>query len=167
VQFGFLIHSSHILFALCSGGLGEGKISLASMRKRHSCPVYCILHQIVTPPIRGPIPRRLASPVVADAFIGELTRGSIVTIPATAETEKIRSYRRGVWLTTQSSANRSHPLIPCFPLLCLEKQAVFASRGNDLRSIFFQVLSTFPSVMVVSLRLLDQRSFLHKTGIFF
>jgi hypothetical protein len=40
----------------------------------------------------------LASLVAADAFAGELTRGSIETIPATVETENTRSYREGVWL---------------------------------------------------------------------
>jgi hypothetical protein len=34
-----------------------------------------------------PTPRRLASLVIADAFAGELTRGSIGAIPATVETE--------------------------------------------------------------------------------
>src|ERR1700724_2313700 len=57
-------------------------------------------------PLR-PIPRRLASLDVADAFAGELTRGSIGTIPETAETENTRSYQGGVWLTSQSRANRS------------------------------------------------------------
>ena len=38
-----------------------------------------------------PAPRHLASLVVADAFAGALTRGSIGTIPATAETENTRS----------------------------------------------------------------------------
>ena len=56
------------------------------------------------------------------------------------------------WLTSQSAANRSHPVTPCFPLLCSEKQAIFPSCWIDLRSTFFQVLSTFPLVMVFSLR---------------
>ena len=45
-----------------------------------------------------PTPRRLASLVVADAFVGELTRGSIGTIPATVETENTRSHQGGVRL---------------------------------------------------------------------
>src|SRR5580700_5337776 len=48
-----------------------------------------------------PTPRRLASLVVADAFAGELTRGSIGTIRATVETENTRSYQGGVWLSKQ------------------------------------------------------------------
>src|SRR3984893_15899126 len=51
--------------------------------------------------------RGLASLVAADAFVGELTRGSIGTIRATVETENTRSYQGGVWLTSQSAANRS------------------------------------------------------------
>ncbi len=34
-----------------------------------------------------------------------------------------------IWLTSQSAANRSHPVTPCFPLLCLEKQAIFRYYG--------------------------------------
>jgi hypothetical protein len=45
-----------------------------------------------------PTPRRLASVIVADAFAGELTRGSIGTVPATVETENTRSYQGGLWL---------------------------------------------------------------------
>ena len=41
---------------------------------------------------------RFASLVGTDAFAGELTRGSIVTIPETAETENTRSYQGGAWL---------------------------------------------------------------------
>jgi hypothetical protein len=44
-----------------------------------------------------PTPRRLASLVVADAFVGELTRRIVVTIPATVETENTRSYQGRVW----------------------------------------------------------------------
>src|ERR1700724_848431 len=40
-----------------------------------------------------PASRGLASLVASDAFIGELTRGSIGTIPATVETENTRSYQ--------------------------------------------------------------------------
>ena len=45
-----------------------------------------------------PAPWRFASLVGTDAFAGALTRGSIGTIPATAETENTRSYQGGVWL---------------------------------------------------------------------
>src|SRR3977135_1426838 len=45
-----------------------------------------------------PTPRRLASLVVADAFVGALTLGSIRTFPATAETENTASYQGGAWL---------------------------------------------------------------------
>jgi hypothetical protein len=44
--------------------------------------------------------RRLASLVVADAFAGALTRGSIRTFPATAETENTASYQGGAWPQT-------------------------------------------------------------------
>ena len=49
----------------------------------------------------------------------------------------------------------SEPVSPCYSLF---SPVTFGKTGNlpfswnDLRSIFFQVLSTFPSVMVVSLR---------------
>src|ERR1700730_8453358 len=45
-----------------------------------------------------PAPGHLASLVVADAFAGALTRGSIRTFPATAETENTASYQGGAWL---------------------------------------------------------------------
>jgi hypothetical protein len=45
-----------------------------------------------------PASRHLASLVVANAFAGALTRGSIRTFPATAETENTASYQGGAWL---------------------------------------------------------------------
>ena len=39
-----------------------------------------------------------SSLVGTDAFAGALTRGSIGTIPETAETENTRSYQGGLWL---------------------------------------------------------------------
>src|ERR1700730_16843804 len=51
--------------------------------------------------------RDVVSLVAADAFVGELTRGSIRTFPATAETENTASYQGGLWLTIQSTAKRS------------------------------------------------------------
>src|SRR5580704_17231531 len=54
-----------------------------------------------------PAPRHLASLVVADAFAGELTRGSFKTIPATEETANTPRLEEDSWLTTQSRANRS------------------------------------------------------------
>jgi hypothetical protein len=39
--------------------------------------------------------------VGVDAFAGALTRGSIGTIPETAETENTRSYQGGLWLGTE------------------------------------------------------------------
>src|ERR1700738_3338334 len=62
----------------------------------------------------GPGPWRLASLVAADAFAGALTRGSIGTIPATIKIENTQRYREVLWLTRQSTANRSHPVTPCF-----------------------------------------------------
>jgi hypothetical protein len=41
--------------------------------------------------------------VGTDAFAGALTRGSIGTIPETAETENTRSYQGGVWLPREDS----------------------------------------------------------------
>jgi hypothetical protein len=40
-------------------------------------------------------------------------RGSIGTIPETAETENTRSYQGGLWLMRQSAANPSARQIPC------------------------------------------------------
>src|SRR5580700_2384963 len=40
----------------------------------------------------APTPRHLASLVVADAFAGELTRGSFKTIPATQETTNTQRF---------------------------------------------------------------------------
>src|SRR5580704_2497409 len=54
-----------------------------------------------------PAPRYLASLVGTDAFAGALTRGSIGTIPETAETENTRSYQEVLWLMSQSVANQS------------------------------------------------------------
>jgi hypothetical protein len=48
--------------------------------------------------ILGRVSASAASLLAADAFAGELTRGSIETIPVTVETENTRSYREGVWL---------------------------------------------------------------------
>ena len=53
-------------------------------------------------------PRRLASLVVADAFAGELTRGSIGTIPETIEIENTQRYREDLWLSKQDSNQRMH-----------------------------------------------------------
>jgi hypothetical protein len=39
-----------------------------------------------------------------DAFAGALTRGSIGTIPETAETENSRSYQGGLWLRDLDSS---------------------------------------------------------------
>jgi hypothetical protein len=46
----------------------------------------------------GPAPRHLASLVVADAFAGELTRGSFKTIPATEETTNTQRFEEDSWL---------------------------------------------------------------------
>src|ERR1700730_18180987 len=45
-----------------------------------------------------PTPWRFASLVGTDAFAGALTRGSIGTIPETAETENTQRYREVLWL---------------------------------------------------------------------
>jgi hypothetical protein len=56
----------------------------------------------------------------------ELTRGTMGTIPATVETENTRSYREGVWLTSQSLANQSRPLTS---LLTGKIQGIFSKTG--------------------------------------
>ena len=58
-------------------------------------------------------------------------------------------------------------LTPCFPLLRLEKQAIFPSRGMTSGQYFFKFLSTFPSVMVVSPRYKTCDHFSTKQGYFF
>ena len=50
-----------------------------------------------------PAPWRFASLIGTDAFAGALTRGSIGTIPETAETENTRSFQGGVWLGDMDS----------------------------------------------------------------
>src|SRR6202045_2110367 len=50
-----------------------------------------------------PAPRHFASLVVADAFAGALTRGSIRTFPATTETENTASYQGGARLGREDS----------------------------------------------------------------
>jgi hypothetical protein len=62
------------------------------------------------------------------------------------------------------------PVSPCYSLF---SPVMFGKTGNfpfswiDLRSIFFQVLSTFPSVMVFSLRYKTCDHFSTKQGYFF
>jgi len=62
------------------------------------------------------------------------------------------------------------PVSPCYSLfspVMFGKTGSFPFSRNDLRSIFFQVLSTFPSVMVVSLRCKTCDHFSTKQGYFF
>jgi hypothetical protein len=68
---------------------------------------------------------------------------AVPTIPATTETKNTRRYREDSWLTSQSAANPSRPVTPCFPLLCLEKQAVFPSRGMSSGQYFFKFCRLF------------------------
>jgi hypothetical protein len=51
----------------------------------------------------APTPRHLASLVVADAFAGELTRGSFKTIPATEETTNTQRFEEDSWLRDPDS----------------------------------------------------------------
>src|SRR3984893_19126508 len=73
---------------------------------------------------------------------------------------------RNNWRTTQSSANWSHPVTPCFPLLCSEIRqfSLFVKRppvNIFSSSVVFSVgYGVFPSLQ-------ELRSFLRKTGIFF
>jgi hypothetical protein len=46
-------------------------------------------------------------------------------------------------LTTQSSANWSHPVTPCFPLLCSENQAIFPFCGTTSGQHFFKFCRLF------------------------
>ena len=62
------------------------------------------------------------------------------------------------------------PVSPCYSLfspVMFGKTGNFPFSWNDLWSIFFQVLSTFPSVMVVSLRYKTCDHFSTKQGYFF
>ena len=62
------------------------------------------------------------------------------------------------------------PVSPCYSLfspVMFGKTGNFPFSWNDLWSIFFQVLSTFPSVMVVSLRYKACDHFSTKQGYFF
>src|SRR5580704_4580424 len=47
------------------------------------------------------------------------------------------------WLTSQSLANWSHPVTPCFPLLCSEKHAIFPSCGTTSGQHFFKFCRLF------------------------
>src|ERR1700747_386759 len=47
------------------------------------------------------------------------------------------------WLTTQSEANRSHPVTPCFPLLCSAKQGIFPSFRTTSGQHFFKFCRLF------------------------
>jgi hypothetical protein len=76
-------------------------------RMKSNFPVARLENGLKRPGGRSrPTPRRLASLVVADAFVGELTRGSIGTIPATVETENTRSHQGGVRLPREDSNSR-------------------------------------------------------------
>jgi hypothetical protein len=62
------------------------------------------------------------------------------------------------------------PVSPCYSLfspVMFGKTGNFPFSWNDLWSIFFQVLSTFPSVMLVSLRCKTCDHFSTKQGHFF
>ena len=50
---------------------------------------------------------------------------------------------RNNWLTRQSAANWSHPVTPCFPLLCSEKQAIFPFCGTTSGQHFFKFCRLF------------------------
>jgi hypothetical protein len=47
------------------------------------------------------------------------------------------------WLTSQSAANWSHPVTPCFPLLCSEKWANFPSCRTTSGQHFFKFCRLF------------------------
>jgi hypothetical protein len=63
--------------------------------------------------------------VVADAFAGALTRGSIRTFPATAETETTASYQGGAWL----------PFLDTYRTMCLAPQPDFRRVLEDVRAM--------------------------------
>jgi hypothetical protein len=60
-----------------------------------------------------------------------------------SQTRKNQPGDRTAWLTTQSEANRSHPVTPCFPLLCSEKQAIFPFCGTTSGQHFFKFCRLF------------------------
>jgi hypothetical protein len=85
----------------------EKLVSDRTNRMKSNFPVARLENGLKRPGGRSrPTPRRLASLVVADAFVGELTRGSIGTIPATVETENTRSHQGGVRLPREDSNSR-------------------------------------------------------------
>jgi hypothetical protein len=67
---------------------------------------------------------------------------------------------------SQSTANRSHPVTPCFRLLCSEKRAFSPLSDQPPVNVFSSSVS-FSVGYGLFPPLLDLRSFLHKTGIFF
>jgi hypothetical protein len=62
-----------------------------------------------------PVPRHLESLVVADAFVGKLTRGSFKTIPATEETTNTQRFEENSWL----------PFLDIYRTMCLAPQPDF------------------------------------------
>src|ERR1700730_3861652 len=68
-----------------------------------------------------PTDRGLASPVSADAFLGELTRGIIGTIPASEETTNTQRFEEdsgwGTWIRTRISGVRVPAASSCLPRL--------------------------------------------------
>jgi hypothetical protein len=69
--------------------------------------------------------RSVRAMVLANAFAGALTRGSIGTIAETAETENTRSYRGGVWL----------PFLDTYRTMCLAPQPDFRRVLEDVRAM--------------------------------
>jgi hypothetical protein len=62
---------------------------------------------------------------VADAFAGAVTRGSIGTIPETAETENTQQYREVLWL----------PFLDTYRTMCLAPQPDFRRVLEDVRAM--------------------------------
>jgi hypothetical protein len=72
-----------------------------------------------------PAPRHFSSLAGADAFAGALTRGSIKTFPATAETENTASYQGGAWL----------PFLDTYRTMCLAPQPDFRRVLEDVQAM--------------------------------
>jgi hypothetical protein len=72
-----------------------------------------------------PLPARFASLVVADAFAGALTRGSVGTFPATVEAGNTWQYQGDMWL----------PFLDTYRTMCLAPQPDFRRVLEEVRAM--------------------------------
>jgi hypothetical protein len=107
------------------------------------------MRNLVSPTVKRPGGRsgenlgHFSSLVGVVVIARKLTYGNSVVIPGITKTKNMRRNRKDSWLTTQSEANRSHPVTPCFPLLCSEKQAIFPFCGTTSGQHFFKFCRLF------------------------